>query len=99
MEFVIPLRIPPVPSARSRLDHPNIVEIAFRDQPRLTSQQRRLLVESVGELCQKVRGAEIVNAVNRIQPQRVDVIFGQPVQSVVDEKLPDAVADRKSTRL
>src|ERR1700687_3823059 len=51
-------------------------------------------METLGQLSQNVARAEIEDAVNRIQTQRVDMIFGQPVQRIVNYEAPHAIAAR-----
>ncbi len=92
MEFVLPLRIQIEAPRSARLKHANVVQIALGNDPSLASQARGLLMKTVAQLGQDVPCAEIENAVNRVQPQRVDVIFGQPIKRVVDHESPDAVA-------
>ena len=79
MEFIVPLRIQTVPSGRTRLDHSHIVEIALRDQPGAPSELLRLLMETLRQLRENMASAQIVNAVNRIQPQSINVILSQPI--------------------
>ena len=58
----------------------------------MASEARRLCVKSVGELGQDVARAEVEDAVNGVEAQPVHVIFGQPVERVVDEEPAHLVA-------
>src|ERR1700687_4407495 len=48
--------------------------------------------------------AKIKDSMNRIEPERIDVIFGEPVKCIVDKEPPNAVAvgaveiDRRTPR-
>src|SRR5260221_11748205 len=48
----------------------------------------RLPMKSVGHLMQHMIRAEVEDLVDRVEPQRVDMVRSQPVQRVVDEEGP-----------
>ena len=70
----------------------NIIQIALGDQPGSTIQPAGLSLESFRQFVEDVTGAEVVDAVDGVEAKRVDVIFGQPVQRVVDNEAANAVA-------
>ena len=72
----------------------NIVEIALGSEPGLTLKAPRLFLECLRQFVEDVASAEIVDAVDGVQPKRVDVIFGEPVQRVVDDESAHAIALR-----
>ena len=54
----------------------------------------RLILECLRQFVEDVASAEVVDAVDGIQAKRVHVIFGKPVQGVIDDEAADAVALR-----
>ena len=94
MEIVMPLGIERKATCGAGIDYPDIVEIALCDDPSLTPQEPCLSVEGFGEFVEDVMGTEVVNAMNGIQANGVDVIFGEPVKSIVNKETPYAVALR-----
>src|SRR5579862_8540048 len=94
MKLVVPLRVYAISAGRERADYADVVKVAFGDEPGLASQPLCLLVKAVGELSQDMNGAGIEDAVNRIQPQGVDVIFSEPIERIFDEEAPHAIAAR-----
>ena len=49
-------------------------------------------MKSVPKFRQNMADAEIENSVDSVQAQRVNVIFSQPIERVLDDKTADAVA-------
>ena len=98
VKIIAPLGIDSVAADLRRIDHPWIVQIALGDEPCLAPKQPRLLMKGRRHLAEYVSRAEVEDLVNRVEPQRVDVVFGQPVQSIIDEESPDArrSADRRN---
>ena len=92
MKFVVPLRIQAVSADSAGLDHANVVHVAFGDQPGLPPQSRCLLVKSLAQLRQNMDRTVVINVVNRVQPECVDVIFAEPIESIVYDEAPDAIA-------
>src|ERR1700733_9203727 len=86
MKIVAPLRVQAVPSARRKMKKARIVEIAFGDYAQLALRLSREILHILFELGEKMRGAEIENAVHGVQPQSIDVKLFQPIQSVLNEK-------------
>src|SRR5580704_3910250 len=94
MEFIEPLGVDSVAAFAMRVEDADIVEIAFGNDPRLAAQVRRLGVKTVAKFGENVAGAKVENFMDRIQPQRIDVILGEPIESVVDHKTADSIAER-----
>ena len=45
--------------------------------------------DGIGQFSEDVRCGVVDDRVNRVQTQSVEMVFGQPVESVVDEEVPD----------
>ena len=60
----------------------------------LSPQSSGLNVHGLGKFPEDVCSAEIVDSVDRVQPERVHVILGDPVERIADNKVPDLVAVR-----
>src|SRR5215469_4707010 len=75
VEIIVPLRVDPLAANLGRIDYAGVVEIALRDQPGATAQCKRLSMEGVCHLPQEMARAEVKDSVNRIEPERVDVIL------------------------
>ena len=78
-----------------RMKDANIVEIAFGDDPCLAPELRGLFVKAIAKLGENVAGAEVENPVDGVQPKRVDVILGEPIERVIDDEAPDPIAARR----
>src|SRR5689334_15124382 len=48
-------------------------------------------MDGIGHFFENVEGAEIVNAVNGIQSQGIDMILGDPIQGIVNDKATNVV--------
>src|SRR5579872_875135 len=92
MKVVAPLRVNAIPSLRGRVQYANIIQIAFGDQMDLPAEPLRQIAGGALQLGEKMPRPEIEDPVNRIEPQSVEMIVLQPVQSVFDEKSPDLIA-------
>ena len=92
VKVVVPLRVERVAALGARINDANIFEVALGDQPSLAIQQLRLTLKGVRKFVEDVAGAEVVNAMDGVQAKRVNVVFGKPVQSVVDDEAANAVA-------
>ena len=68
MEFIQPLGIQSVAALYPGIEDANIVEIAFSNDPGLTSQMRGLFMKAVAKLRQHGAGAEVENLVDGIEP-------------------------------
>src|SRR5579863_2212012 len=88
VKIVVPLSIDPVTADYGWINHARIVQIALGDEPCLAPEQMRLPMEDVGHLVQQMIRSEVEDLVDRIEPQRIDVVLSQPVQRVVDEETP-----------
>ncbi|MEI9974651.1 MAG: hypothetical protein WDO73_22950 [Ignavibacteriota bacterium] len=73
-----------------RLDYTRIVEIALRNQEGGAAELFRLRMKRVGQFAQNMPRAEVEDAVDGIQAQGVDMVFGEPVESVLHEEAPHA---------
>src|ERR1700730_4584301 len=94
MEFIVPLCIQPVPAFRTRAAPTHVVEIAFRYDPSLAPKRSRQVLKAIPQFGKNMMRAEIEDAVDGVQAERIDVIFRKPVQRVVDEETPDSIASR-----
>src|ERR1700736_2501705 len=94
VEVVIPLGVDPVTANSNRIDDARIIQVALGNEPGLAPERARLALKSFGHLAKHMIRAEVINPVNRVEPKRVDVILSQPVQRIVDEETPYAVALR-----
>src|ERR1700730_12193585 len=94
VEVVIPLGVDPVTANSNRIDDARIVHVPLGNEPGLAPERARLALKSFGHLAKHMIRAEVINPVNRVEPKRVDVILSQPVQRIVDEETPYAVALR-----
>jgi len=87
MEVVVPLSVKAMPAVRRWIDDTCVIQVAFTDHEDLPLKIRRLFMDHTGQLSQNVTGAEVVNAVNGIQSQRVHVILSNPIECIADEKM------------
>ena len=94
MKVVVPLGVKSVATDGARIDDADIFEIALGNDPGLALQTLSLVMERFRQFVENVAGPEIVDAVDGIQAKGVDVIFGEPVQGIVDDPAADAVALR-----
>src|SRR6202011_3534188 len=94
VEVVIPLGVDPVTANSNRIDDARIIQVALGNEPGLAPERARLALKSFGHFAEHMIRAEVINPVNRVEPKRVDVILSQPVQRIVDEETPYAVALR-----
>src|SRR3984957_11382141 len=74
------------------MENADIVQIAFGDDPGPASQLGGLLVKPVAQFSQNVADAEVENSVDGIQAKRIEVVFGHPIERVVDDKAADSIA-------
>src|ERR1041384_1861073 len=91
MKVVAPLRIESVAACLRRSDHAHVVQIAFGNRPRRAPKRVRLLVKTLGDLCEQVARADVYDAMDGVEPKRVHVILSQPVERVVNEITTHAV--------
>src|SRR5690349_11138878 len=94
VKIVVPLGIDSVAADPWRVDHSGIIQIALGDKPRVAPEQVCLLMKGLCQLAEHMNRTEVEDLVNCVEPQRVDMILSQPVQSIVDEESPDAIALR-----
>src|ERR1700730_16983065 len=92
VEVVVPLGVDPVTTNSRRINHPWIIQVALGNEPGLAPERARLALKSFGHSAKHMIRAEVVNPVNRVEPKRVDMILSQPVQRIIDEETPYAVA-------
>ena len=93
VEVVAPLRVEAVPSFVPGRDDPRVVQVALRDQVNHPALLLPEVPHGPGELGEERGGAEVHDAVDRVEAQRVDVELPQPVEGVLLEKPPDLVAE------
>src|ERR1700740_1806753 len=94
VKIVVPLSVEPMAAVPGGIDHAWIIQIALGDKPRIAPEQTGLLMKGLRHLAEHMNRTEVEKPVNKVKPQRVDVVLSQPVQSIVDEKSPDVVAMR-----
>ena len=92
MKIVVPLGIEAVSPLVARGDDSRIIEVAFRYKVYRPPKPPLLPAHRLVEFDKEVAGSQVEHAVNRINPQRVHVIFADPVQRVGDKEGPDIVA-------
>src|ERR1700733_1372151 len=86
MKIVAPLRVQAVPSAHRKVQQSRVVQVAFGDDVQLTFRLDGEILDMLFEFGEKMPGAEIENAMHRVEPQRIDVKLLQPIQSVLNEE-------------
>src|SRR5205085_12658330 len=91
MKIVAPLRIESVATCMRGLDHAHVVQIAFGDCPCRAAQRTRLRPKTLGDLCEQMAWANVYDAMDGIEAERIHVILGQPVERVVNEIAAHAV--------
>src|ERR1700730_1647352 len=94
MKVVVPLRIQGVASHRTGINNADVFEIALRDHPGLAIKPACLILECLRQFLEDVTSAEVVNAMYGIQAKRIQVVFSKPIEGIVDDEAPDAVALR-----
>ncbi len=94
MQFITPLRVQPIATQFDRAQQPVIPPVIFRNQHDFPVQTLRLLMHRRDQCFQKGIGRKIEHGMGGIQPQPVDVKFGDPVQGIFDEEAPHVVAVR-----
>src|SRR5919109_5007291 len=92
MKIIVPLSIEAVTAQLRRPNQACVVQGAFRNDTHPAVQTGCTLVYRLAEFFQNIQSGVIENGVNRIEAKRVDVIVGNPLQSVGDEEVPDLVA-------
>src|SRR5580658_1243208 len=92
MEIIIPHRIKPQTASICWSNLPRIVPIALRQQINEPIEFFRSPVNLGGKLLQKWRGRWIHDRVDGVEPERVEVKVGNPLQGVFDEITPYFVA-------
>ena len=94
MEIVRPLPVQAEAASAGRFHHPRVIQVALRDEgdpaPRLLGKAGRCL----RQLRQERRGALVEDAVDRVEPQGVDMVALEPVQGVLDKEVAHLVAVR-----
>src|SRR5947209_9786896 len=84
MKVVAPLSVESVAVLLDGANELRIVEITLTNHHHVSPQLIGLLVHSLGNLLEQVRGAEIEDTVHRVEPQSVDVILRHPMNRVVN---------------
>ena len=92
MQIVAPLRFQAAAAAFLRKQNGGIVQVALGDYVDLAPVLLRHALDALLQLRQKMPRTAVEHPVNRIQPQRVDVIFLQPEDRIFDEKPSDVIA-------
>ena len=95
MKIIEPLGVDAIAALGRRPDDTRVVEVAFRDQPGRAAEACGLRVKVLGHFLENMARAEIENAVDGVEAQRVDVILRQPVEGVVHKEAAHAVALRR----
>jgi hypothetical protein len=94
MEIVIPLSIQATAALLGRVNDPNIIEIAFRNHPNMTTHSLCLSMNGLPDVIQYVLSAEIEDSVDGIDPETIHMIFGHPVKSILNDESPDVITPR-----
>ena len=92
MKVIVPLCVQAVSAQFGWPDDPRVVECALRDHIHPPIQRGALLMDTFGKLFEEVQCGVIENRVNRVEPQRIEVIIGNPLHRVRDEKVTDLIA-------
>ena len=75
VEIVVPLGIQAVAAGFRGIDHPHVVQIAFGDNVDPPPECLALPVDSLGQFLKNMPGAEVVDAVDGVEPQGVNMVF------------------------
>ncbi len=94
VKIVVPLGVDGIAPGGTRIDNAHVFKIAFGNQPRFTPQTLCLGVKGFRKFLQDVARAEVVDAMDGVEPEGVHVIFGQPVQGIVDDPAANTVTFR-----
>src|SRR5688572_6726199 len=92
MEVVAPLRVETVAPLFGATNQLRIIQVALPDQNGRATKPPCLIVDRGGHLLKNMERAEVEDAMHGIEPERIDVILGDPIQSVVDHESTDLVA-------
>jgi hypothetical protein len=93
MQVVAPLGVERE-AGRLRSEYARIIEVALADHDDFPLEPGALDVHRIRQLPQHMAGAEVVDPVDRIEPEPVDVVLGDPMERVVDHEAPNLVAVR-----
>src|SRR5271156_2206589 len=95
MNIVIPLRR--ICSRLAALLYPLqvswLVAIVLEDEVNMSIRRNRT-PNRIGQLRKNIWGGVVGNFMNRVQTQSIEMIFGQPVECIVDKKISDCPAFR-----
>ena len=94
MEVIVPLSVKTVSAYVGRANDAGIVKITFRHYVNPSIQLLRALVHSQRQFVEKMARGKVENAVNSVYSQGINVKLAHPVNSVVDEELPNLIAMR-----
>ncbi len=94
MKIIAPLGVHAGAAYLRGPDQARIVEIALRNQQTLPPVAGGEFLRLLPQLLQKGFGGKIVDGMHRIEPQGIDMIVPEPVQSVLQEVAPYLVAVR-----
>jgi hypothetical protein len=94
MKIIAPLRGQSVAALLSRQQDLRVVQVALRDQPKLAAELFTRKADLILEFRQKVISAKIEYAVNRVEPQNINMVILEPEEGVFDEEPADMLALR-----
>ena len=94
MEVIVPLRIESEAPELRRPDHAHVVQVALSDQIHPAVQPLGERAHRLAELGQKRPRAQVHNAVDRVEAERVHVELCEPFDGILDEEAHDFVALR-----
>ncbi len=92
VEVIVPLRVVTEAAHFGSTDDPGIVQIAFRHKIDPAPDALAEAMDAIGQLPKKRPGRSVDDCVNGIQTQGVDVVLLEPLQAVLNEEFPHAVA-------
>src|SRR5215510_10243279 len=85
MEIVAPLRVESPSPPTNIGDDSVVIEVTFGNDQDGPPQCSGLSMNSLTQLLHYVGRASVKDAVDRIQPQHINMVLGNPVQGVIDE--------------
>ena len=94
VEVVVPDGIETVAAQFRRADQPTIVEVAFSHEAYGPAEPFGFAMDRIGQFRDEGVRRTVHDGMKRVQPQRVDVAFTDPVESAFDKVAPCFIAVR-----
>src|SRR3990172_2487103 len=92
VEVVTPLFIKSIATQQARSDHTGVVQVALSDQITSLAKSLRQLMNHDRQLLEEGLSREVPDAVDRVQPEGVQVEFCEPVEGILDKEAANLVA-------